>query len=182
MVCRTGVIFFYFFLFFAFFRLVETDLPGRACLALLARFAFTFARLKNRLFCRQPGNAFNTVRVSWDQPALRQRAFLWLLTLLVLVKAHKARGRPRKSMSLDVHKIRIWFVTHKGLICLTWSQFAYFQSRFTCLRTCCFKRGLTACMRAISTLITFNSTSLCIRTKDWGGGCVDDSSLYQIWR
>ena len=61
------------------------------------------------------------VRVPWDQPALRQRAFLWLLMLLVLVKDHKARGRPRKSMILEVHKMRVLFATDKGLIYLTWS-------------------------------------------------------------
>ena len=62
------------------------------------------------------------VRVPWDQPALRQRAFLWLLTLfIVLVKDHKARGRPRKSMILEVPKMRVLFATHKGLIYLTWS-------------------------------------------------------------
>lgn len=61
------------------------------------------------------------VRVPWDQPALRQRAFLWLLMLLVLVKDHKGRGRPRKSMILEVHKMRVLFATHKGLIYLTWS-------------------------------------------------------------
>ena len=112
---------------FAFFRWVKTDFPRRACLALLARFDSRLPSLSWKIACSavlQVTGSRTTpsiVRVSWDQPALRQRAFLWLLTLLVLVKDHKARGRPRKSMSLEVHKMRVLFATHKGLIYLTWS-------------------------------------------------------------